>query len=419
MNKRIVAGSQSYAVNGQNRLTTAGAYSPTYDARGNLSGDGVNSYGYDENNNLINFNSSATTLSPDPLGRLMSTTDYSGGTATTASRGFRYGGSSLLAEYGSVGGDSGVLHGRYVPGPGTDEVVALYTAASGAAAQWPLTDERGSVVATTAGASGAGAVVGYDTYDDYGKPAMSNTGRIQYTGQMYLSDVGVYSYKARAYSPSYGRFLQTDPIGYGDGLNWYAYVHDDPINMIDSSGMGGPPPSPSCPTPAPCPVNGNGGCPSGQAPDPTTGQCVSVPDIIVTANKPPAPPPTTCDANNNCVGEQPAPTPSPNNQQQSSSGGGSQNNDAYAKYPKMFHDAACEAADRQAAENHASANNAFYASLGVGGGGNLLSLIGGISAKILVVPAVLIAAVEGAKSWHDDHFASQLDAEAARCHSSD
>jgi RHS repeat-associated protein len=43
-------------------------------------------------------------------------------------------------------------------------------------------------------------------------------GLFQYTGQVWLPELGVYSYKARMYDPDLGRFLQPDPIGYGDGI---------------------------------------------------------------------------------------------------------------------------------------------------------------------------------------------------------
>ncbi|TAL99160.1 MAG: RHS repeat-associated core domain-containing protein [Paraburkholderia sp.] len=43
--------------------------------------------------------------------------------------------------------------------------------------------------------------------------------------------------QARMYSPTLGRFLQTDSVGYRDDLNCYAYVGNNPVNLTDPTGM--------------------------------------------------------------------------------------------------------------------------------------------------------------------------------------
>ena len=89
-----------------------------------------------------------------------------------------------------------------------------------------------------------GTVALHMMYDEWGNPQVNTEFNINksgvsnlnnYTGYTYDDVLGIYYAQNRFYDAGIKRFIKEDPIK--DGMNWYSYVGNNPVNKIDPLGL--------------------------------------------------------------------------------------------------------------------------------------------------------------------------------------
>jgi RHS repeat-associated protein len=240
---------QTRTHNKQNEITAvSGATSPTFDANGNMTTDETGKqYTYDAWNRLkVVKNSSGVvqkTYTYDALNRRVAETVG----ATTTDLYYSAGWQVLEERVGTA------TKARYVWSPVYVDAMILRdrdTDANGSLDErlWVMQDANWNVVGLV---NGSGVVVERYAYDAFGAVTVMNgswtVGSTAY-GWQYLHqggrlDVtsGLYHFRNRDYSPTLGRWVSMDPIGYSAGdTNLWRTVDNNVPNSYDPSGLAKP-----------------------------------------------------------------------------------------------------------------------------------------------------------------------------------
>ena len=201
-------------------------YTYRYDAQGNTLSDGENTYLYDCLNRITEVKTKAGDIQKNHYDAegLRSQMEENGKLVS-----FIYADREVITEEDEAGEHIRYIRGHELLASDSERARTYYHYAC---------DEMGSITDIT---DCHGTVLNHYAYDAFGNRTVEEEtveNRFGFAGEMMDAVTGQYYLRARFYNPVIARFLSEDTY-YGDGLNLYAYCHNNPVGYVDPSGHEG------------------------------------------------------------------------------------------------------------------------------------------------------------------------------------
>ena len=198
-------------------------YTYRYDAQGNTLSDGENTYLYDCLNRIAEVQTKAGDIQKNHYDAegLRSQMEENGKLVS-----FIYADREVIAEEDEAGEHIRYIRGHELLASDSERARTYYHYAC---------DELGSITDIT---DCHGTVLNHYAYDAFGNRTVEEEtveNRFGFAGEILDAVTGQYYLRARFYNPVIARFLSEDTY-YGDGLNLYAYCHNNPVRYVDPSG---------------------------------------------------------------------------------------------------------------------------------------------------------------------------------------